>query len=202
MTTTDRVDKYYKELYRLMWAMVWDYANHNRWMLQPDELFAELSLELVKVIDVYTDKADGELKNLLIKSLRNRCIDLVTMAYNTHRSAEATMMSLSSMIDFDDDSLAVVGMPSHSGPESLLNIDDFVASLSSDAGILIREVLNPSDRMLAQLDLFRLRKIATCPGKDWHIETNPLILQRALGWDKGRLTCAWEEVKTALSDFI
>ncbi len=198
MTTTGRVDEYYKKLYKLMWAMVWEFANHDRWLLQPDEIFGDLSLELVKVVGINIDKPDSELKNILIVSLRNRCIDLVTMAYNSHRSAEASMLSLSNAGDDPDDDVIINGIPSHPGPEDMLNIEDFIASLSDDARILVNEVLHPGDRMIAQLDLSVMRKISTSPKGCWTLKMTPLIAQRALGWNRDRILCAWEEVKTAL----
>jgi len=200
MTLKATVEKIFTDLYRLMWAIVWDYANSDRWLLEPDELFAELSCELVKVVARYKDKPYNELKAIVVVSLRNRCIDVITMAYKTHRQAESTMMSLDTDPEFEETNVS--GIPRVSDRlgvvDSYFDLDGLYGMLSVDARTLVKEALGPSDRTLLQLNLVETRKAATSPMGYWKLEMTPLVLQRSLGWDEQRLKDAWTEVTCAL----
>jgi cob(I)alamin adenosyltransferase len=201
MTLKATVEKIFAELYRLIWAIVWDYANPDRWLLDPEELFAELSCELVKVVTRYKDKPYDELKSIVIVSLRNRCIDVITMAYKTHRRAESSMMSLDTDPEFDETNVS--GIPRVSDRlgvvDSYFDLDGLYNMLSVDAKALVKEALSPSDRTLLQLGLVETRKAATSPMGYWKLEMTPLILQRSLGWDEQRLKDAWTEVTVVLN---
>lgn len=186
----DKTVKYwYHKLEKLMWAMVWDYANPDRWRLEPDELFGELSAELVEVVQTYQGqgKSEGDMYRLITTSLRNRCRDIACMEYNTHRRAEAAMESLDNP-DFAGEAGVF---------DSHINIE--LLSLSNDAARLVDEVLNPSERYRQHLELVCLRKQTISSKGHWKLHTTPWILQRSLGWGKERFESAWKEVATSLS---
>jgi len=198
----DMVQYWYRELYKLIWAIVWDYANLDRWQLQPDELFAELSAELVKVIHTYSGNGldHSSIKKLIIVCLRNRCNDLVQMAYNTHRKAEDQMLSL----DSDDDGepggyVDNIYMAERVGVRlSVFDLVSFEDSLSDDGKKLVGVVLDPGTRASQIFNLFITRKRVAGPKGHWKVEPTPLLLRRSLGWNKCRLDNAWDEVQQAL----
>lgn len=184
---TDLKQKLYDDLQRLLWAMTWDLANDNRWQLEPDEIFAELCLELVKTAEKYVDKPYTEIKALVVVCCRHRVYDLATMNYSTHRKAEATALSL------DDDELNLdVGVE-----VEYFDATAFMSKLSPDAKRLVAEILHPSERTQQLYELSCLRRKSTSKG-DWSIGINPGLMQRALGWPQYRLNAAWNEVTQAL----
>jgi hypothetical protein len=185
----DKIEALYEEIHDLMWAMVWDICNADRWQLEADEVFGDLSLELVKVCQVYKDKDGLELKSLVIKSLQNRIKDLAVICYGTHRKAE------SNMLDIDD-------LVSEPGNEiSNLDLEELRYQVSDDAWRLICETLWPSERTKWTLDLFVMRKKAISKNGGWKLKITPLIMERALGWSQEKLQSVWEEVSSILQYF-
>lgn len=184
----DLKQKLYDDLQRLLWAMTWDLANDQRWQLEPDEIFAELCLELVKVVERYGDKPYIELKSLCVVCCRNRVSDLATSNYITHRKAEATTLSL------DDDELEVdVG-----AEDAYFDVTAFTAGLSSDARALVMEILHPSDRAHSLYELACLRKQQVMSTMNWAVAIEPKFMQRVMGWPQFRLARAWNEVIQAV----
>lgn len=186
-TAQETAEMLYSDLYRLLWAMVWDYANPDRWQLEPDEIFAELSAELVKVVYKYHGMPLDDMKRLVIVSMRHRCMDLAAMSYGTHRVAEQHIMDL-------DDVLQEPGVE-----VKRFDLGELYDNLSDDGGALVSEVLNPGDRMLDVLRLVTMRKEATTTKGQWTLSPQPYMLQRALGWDTARFQAAWGEVRMVLS---
>jgi len=204
-TFQEEVSYHFNELYRLMWSMVWDKANVDRWLLEPEEIFAELSAELVHIVKIYggNGKSHSEMKRILIVSLRNRATDLCVMAYGTHRKAEIGAWSLDSGADVADSddgtdqdmNLWDIAWSSSGSIETFFNLEDEIADLSEDAQALIRmAVYQDDERFQDQLDLAECRKLAVSTENQWGLKTTPLILRRAMGWPKARFDNAWDEV--------
>lgn len=191
------------DLERLMWAITWDIANEDRWLLEPDEVFGELSLELVKTIHTYAGKPYNELKSLAVVCMRNRAHDLVATCYFTHRKHEATMQSLDDVND-DTDDVATAGDDSGPGYVQIgVNIEYFdktglMQKLSSDGQALVNEVLNPSVRSRQIIDLVSMRKAHVSDKNMWAITPTKWLMQRIMGWDDRRIDIAWAEVSKAL----
>ncbi len=184
----DLKQKLYDDLQRLLWAMTWDLANDQRWQLEPDEIFAELCLELVKTVERYGNKPYMELKALTVVCCRNRVSDLATSNYITHRKAEATTLSL------DDDELEVdVG-----ADDVYFDVDAFVMCLSPDARALVMEILHPSDRANDLYALACLRRQQAMSTMNWAVAVEPKFMQRVMGWPQFRLAYAWNEVIQAV----
>ena len=180
------VAELFEELHNLIWAMVWDICNPTRWQLEAQEVFAELSKELVEVCVVYDGKPYGELKKLAITSMRNRVKDLAVMVYKTHRSAE------SDIADIDDVSVPV--------EIDYFDLEYVCTKLSTDACRLVQEVLWPSERVVFFMELSRVKKEAISNKNLWSMKITPLFMERALGWSRERLENAWQEVVFVLAD--
>jgi len=202
--------EWYEELHNLMWAMCWDRANGDYWLLDPEEMFAELSVELVHLVQRYggNGKSRDEVKRILIVSMRNRISDLCIMAYRTHRSAEIGALRLwDGSIESDNDNslnpddempmgaevewTSVSSVPMH----SYVDMEDDIIDLSSDAQELLYMAMYQDDeRLHQQMELAEMRKLATTSKNQWSIRPTPLIFRRALGWPKDRFKAAWNEV--------
>lgn len=191
----EEVEVYFAELYKLMWLMVWDYVNPVRMRLQAEELFAELSAELVHVVATYGD--NGHTHEDIIRvaktCMRNRLMDLYVMEYHTHRKEESFNVSLD---EYDDEEFDQHEFLVQSG--SGFKLFEFLELLSADGCALAGLVLHPNENLMVQLRLAVARKRAISPKCMWSIEPNKNILRRALRWDKQRFDNAWEEVKSAL----
>lgn len=211
----EEVSYHFNALYRLMWSMVWDRANVDRWQLEPEEIFAELSAELVHIVATYggNGKSRLEMKRILIVSLRNRATDLCVMAYGTHRRAEAGAWSLDggsiNIPDSDGDDancevdLWDIAWSSSGNIQSLFNLEDEIADLSEDAQALVRmAVYQDDERFQDQLDLAETRKLAVSTKNQWGLEPTSLILRRALGWPKARFDNAWDEVTEFVGSLV
>jgi len=191
----EEVKVYFAELYKLMWLMVWDYVNPERMRLQAEELFAELSAELVHVVAHYGD--NGHTHEDIIRvaktCMRNRLMDIYAMEYHTHRREESSNISLDECDGEELDryeSLYQIG--------SGFKLFEFLELLSVDGRALAELVLHPNDNLMTQLRLAVARKRAISPKRMWTIEPNKNILRRALAWDKQRFDNAWEEIKSVL----
>jgi hypothetical protein len=205
------VERLLDDLGKLMWAMTWDIANHDRWMLDPEEVHAELCLELVKLVDRYGHRPYIELKRVCVTSMRNRVHDLATACYLTNRKAEANMISIESSQEDDqrctDASLEFVqtrptgryGDMYATSDDITFDMDDFCESMSGDARCLVEEVLNPTDRTAYFLWLTAQRKQTVSPKGFWTLTITPAIMARSLGWSIDRLQTAWAEVSDIVS---
>lgn len=195
------IERWYYELEKLMWAMVHDIANSERFYLEPAEVFADLSEELVKVVINYYGKDEDEMKPLLITSLRHRCRDLLKMEYGTHRQLASDIASMDEDIDIGDVEKVTlhdkVNRPSVD--DTYFDLQGFLDALSDDAYWLVMEVLEPSDRMLLQFELSVMRKSAVFGDGDWRLTPGKLMYRRALGWTKNRLEKAWREIQQAIT---
>lgn len=178
------------ELEKLLWAMTWDACNPERWMLCADEVFGELSAELVNVVDHYQGKPYNELKALAIVSCRNRTRDLISMCYDTHRKAET------GMLDIDDDDFIEPPIQ-----RQRFDIKEFLDNLTEDAQRLVLECLWPGDKTKFHLKLVEARKRFTAEKGLWQLKITPQLMMRALGWSRERLDQAWLEVMTELASF-
>lgn len=207
------VERLLDDLHKLMWTMVWDVANSSRWQLEPEEVYAELCLELVKLVDRYYDKPFLELKKLSVTSMRNRIHDLATACYLTNRKAEALMFSIDSSAEEDqtsrgDASLEIYdafptsryGESYASNADAVFDIVEFCSSMSDDAKKLVAEVLNPSERTAHFLRLTAQRKQNCNPKGFWTLTITPLIMARSLGWTMERLKATWKEVGSCISN--
>lgn len=191
------IERWFAELYRLMWAMVWDIGNSDRFYLDPQDVFADLSEELVKVVLRYADKGEDEMKPLLIVSLRNRCRDLLKMEFGTHRHAEMHNVSL----DEDPEEGGFVNLE-HIGIENPhFDLDGFLIALSDDAYYVVDEVLQPSDRLLMEMQLTIMRKESISRSNGWTLRPTQRMYQRSLGWSEERFEIAWQEVCDLLSSW-
>lgn len=200
------------DLGKLMWAMVWDVANHDRWQLAPEEVHAELCLEMVKVVRRYHSKPYEELKKLCVVCMRNRVHDLATACYLTARKAEAKMISIDNPLakwdtdsNLSDSDGEVDGVDTfhvlHGGgvvQDIIFDIDDYTDGMSDDAKALVREVLNPSERTIYFLALSEQRKRFASPKGFWTMTITPAIMVRSMGWTWDRLRAAWSEVSCAV----
>ena len=188
----------YEELYRLIWAMVWDGVNDNVWLLNSDELFGELTLELVKIVGHYLGKPYLELKALAITSMRYHLRSLLTKIYGTHRAAEVNMGSLSedgsSLISNDGEvELVELGYCVYR-----FDLGEFVSGLSDDAKHVVLEVFNPSSRTLELMDLSDIRKRFVSSKGYENYKVTSSTLRRCMGWDNKRYKSACSEVAVAL----
>lgn len=201
------VERLLDDLGKLMWSMVWDVANHNRWQLEAEEVHAELCLELCKLVNRYGDKPYVELKRICVTSMRNRVHDLATACYLTNRKAEGLVYSLDS--DQDDnpmrgDVTLEYGPPCFSKEkyeeyavgcdDKNFDMDEFCDGMSDDARCLVHEILFPSERTAYFLWLTVQRKQVVSPKGFWTLTITPAILTRSLGWPASRLKIAWAEV--------
>jgi len=192
---------YFNELYRLMWVVTWDHANPQYWMLEPEEIFAELCEVLVRAVGIYggNGKPPKEMKRILMACVRNHAKDLCTMAYGTHRSEELAAVSM----DDDDEEVdeSDIFWASSSTTIDYCDVDALIEELSEDAEALVREVLDPGPRFNDQLELTVRRKVAISPKNQWKVRVTPLVLRRAIGWPQARFNNAWEEVAEFVSTF-
>lgn len=197
-----------EDLGKLMWAMVWDVANHDRWQLAPEEVQAELCLEVVKVVDRYHDRPYIDIKKLCVRCMRNRVHDLATAAYLTNRKAEAKTVSLDNPLnsydDVDGGDVVLEGSKDtfhiiHAAPDFTFDLDEFADGMSQDAKALIKEVLNPSERTMYFLWLAEQRKRHASPKGFWTLTITPSIMVRSMGWTWDRLRNAWGEVSCAVA---
>lgn len=195
-----------EDLHRLMWTMVWDVANFERWQLNPEEVYAELCLELVKLVDRYSTKPYDELKKLCVKSLRNRVHDLATACYLTNRKAEGRIVSLDDDSDEEDGHTGheeVLAEPHNGqtgGNDNIFDLESFCDGLSDDAKALVIEILYPSERTGCYIKLTAERKKRLNPKGYWTMTITPLIMARGLGWSSDRLRDAWQEVSKLVSN--
>jgi len=197
MDKDEAVIKWYQEMYRLMWSMAWQYTNPRRIAMSPDDIFAELSLELVNVVYKYFIDKDGvEMKRILITSLRNRCLDLVKYEYYTHRKESADMLSLDA--DVRDGDAMSEWLVEAATQFNYFDLSGLLDALSDDGKALIHEVLEPSPRLNLQIDMSITRKRHVSPKGCWKVQLTPLMLRRTLGWDKCRFETTWVEVQTVL----
>lgn len=207
------VERLLDDLSKLMWTMVWDVANPDRWMLDAEEVYAELCLELVKLVNRYHAKPYIDLKRLCVVSLRNRVHDLATACYLTNRKAEAHMYSLDSGTEDDQTSRGDSNLDTYqafptgtygegyaSSVDNIFDIDDFTDGMSEDAKALIAAVLNPSERVCYFLNLTACRKQTVNKKGMWTLTITPLIMARAMGWTSNRLKTAWAEVSDRMND--
>lgn len=191
------VERLLDDLHRLMWLMVWDVANNERWQLEPEEVYAELCLELVALVDRYHDKAYDELKRISVTSLRNRIYDLASACYLTNRKHEAGVLSIDyTPDDQDSDTLEETTEVTSQLPFSM---DEFCDGMSEDARTLVNEVLFPSERTAHFLKLTAQRKRTVSPKGYWTLTITPLIMARSLGWPMKRLQAAWKEISNVIS---
>lgn len=197
----DEVLYYFNELYRLMWCVTWDHANPQYWMLEPEEIFAELCEVLVRTVGHYggNGKPPDEMKRILMTCIRNHAKDLCAMTYGTHRSEELAAASLD-----DEDEVVVesnIFWISSGGTIDYCDVDTLVEELSEDAEVLVRQVLDPGPQFRDQLELTVRRKIAISPKNKWKVRVTPLVLRRAVGWPQARFDNAWEEVASLVNTF-
>jgi hypothetical protein len=204
------------DLGKLMWSMVWDVANHDRWMLEPDEVHAELCLELVKLVGKYHQLPYPDLKEVCKTSLRNRVKDLASMCYLTNRRAEARMLSLDAGSDDDHDNhdtslelapfttgtFSTAYNKSYTIDDNRFDLDEFCDGMSDDAKVLVREVLWPSKRTAYFLWLAAQRKQQACTKGFWTLTITPIIMTRSLGWTSERLKAAWSEISHSMSNGV
>ena len=201
------------DLDKLMWAMSWDLANDQRWMLEVEEIHAELCLELVKIVNNprYQGKEYIDMKRIAVVSMRNRVRDLASVCYGTHRKAEARSVSLDAATDGDGSDGAEEN-EERTYSDSVFSYNDAVGSqyfdfdmkefliiLSEDARQLVCEVMNPTERTIFFLRLSIARKKHVHPKGLWTVTLTPVIMGRSLGWSKNRVEAAWKEVKIALN---
>ena len=198
----EEVAYHFDDLYKLLWSMTWDKSNTDYWLLEPGEIFAELSAELVHIVSTYggNGKSRLEMKRILIVSLRNRATDLCVMAYGTHRQAEIGSCSLDAPDDEPDvEAYYDVDWASTSSVQTYFDLEDEIIDLSEDAKELARMALYQDDeRFRYQIELAEDRKLAISTRDQWELKPTKLILRRALGWPKGRFRKAWREV----SEFV
>lgn len=198
MNIAERSEAWFAELYRLMWAMVWETSNSARFYLNPEDMFAELSAELVYVVRHYNGELDhDDMKAVLITSLRNRCRDLMRMEYGTHRQEEYDVESLDEELP-GWEGVTLADKLSRPGVDELYFLPDFLDALSDDAWALVMEVLDPSEKLMDELALTAMRKAFVGSLGYWVISINKRVCQRALGWPDNRIDNAWEEVERAL----
>lgn len=190
ITNKELCERLYGDLHNLIWAMVWDICKPERWMLEADEIFGELSAELVKSCYEYEDKPYNELKAIAITCMRNRRNDLVAICHGTHRNVENVMLNI------DDD---VVLNSGYNVP--FFDIVGLLEYLTEDARALVVEVICPSDHTVKNMELVMRRKKTIAPKNHWKFEPNKHVFYRSMGWDRERFEGAWEEVQEALTLF-
>ncbi len=182
----------------LIKVMASDISNPNHWMLQHEEVMAELIAKMAEVTYRYADKPYDELKALVIKSLHNRKIDLTRQAYGSYRALEIGALPLGEP-DEDDASDPTIDPPA----PPVFQMYDFLTDLpSDDARTLVNEIFEPSDRLRRHVELTVSRKITTAPGGGWCLNITPLLMARGLGWDKERVAQAWNAVAKTLLDYV
>lgn len=194
----DMITKMYMHLNRLIWKLAWSTQDATRWQLDVEEIYAELICVLVYICNMYASKPENELIMIIKRSLYNKIADLKLACYKSHRNAEGSMISLSDSTDDEHgDWEEALGME-----DSHFNTEDFMKNLSSDAYELADAVLHPEshDMITFHLSLAVARKQATSPQTGWQLTMTPTILQRGLGWDRLRLSRAWNEITQALKN--
>lgn len=192
------MERMHGNLIHLIKMMASDISNPNYWMLQHEEVMAELIAKMAEVTYRYADKPYDELKALVIKSLHNHKIDLTRQVYGSFRQMEIGAVPLGEP-DEDDASDPTIDLP---GPP-VFQMAEFLTDLpSDDARTLVKEIFEPSDRLRLHVELTLCRKIATAPGGGWCLNITPLLMARGLGWDKPRVAQAWNEVSKTLLNYI
>ena len=185
------VIRMYAEIENLMRAMARDIANPSCWQLAVDEVLGELTLKMVTVVYHYDDKPFSELKALVIKSLHNFKSDLRASVYDTYRSNEIGALD----VDENEDRIP--------GETGIFLMSDFLDELpSEDSRLLVKEILEPSTITRRHMELTIIRKIATSDNGGWQMDITPLLMERALGWNRCRLKQAWEDVSNVLAEHV
>jgi hypothetical protein len=157
----------------------------------PDDVLADFYLELVSVASHYEGKSVEELEKLVVTSCKNKAYDLRSRVYNTHRSAELSMLS----IDVDPDDYSDTYYRSIEPAVNDCYLIDEIDGLSEDATILLREVLNPSPRALFHYSIQEKRKKVTAKKGLETYKITPVTMCRALGWSLKRTEIAWKELQ-------
>jgi len=181
------VEMLYADIGKLMWAMVWDIANEDRWQLNADEVYGELCMELTHVVNKYHKKPYSQLKALAVTSIRNRIKDIKKALWLTYRKDEEFALSL-------EDISSVPGVVTE-----WFDLEGLLNSLSDDGKKLVFEVLYPSASTMRQILISAQRKKSVSKRDAWSVSPNKLILRRSLGWTSSKLEIAWAEVSTALA---
>lgn len=196
----DEIEFWYNEMTRLAWAITWDRADSSRFYLNPEDIHSELIAELVNVILTYwdDDKPDDELRRIITVSMRNRAIDLLQKEYGTYRVEEAFHVSLEEPME--PGGVDSIALEDRIGVEDVyFDLNGLIDNLSSDGCWLVLEVLDPSERLRAEIRLTMSRKEFVATKSMWKLEMNARMLMRALGWDVARFENAWEEVQDVLT---
>lgn len=123
----------YNELDKLVWYMAWNRASDSDVLTSPDELAAELYLEIAKGLDHYREKGltKAAIKNVIKMMMNHRLSEIIYRFYVTHRKAAVGIASLES--DSEIESFASdVPNPEHSyiAKETL---DDIKSELDANA---------------------------------------------------------------------
>jgi hypothetical protein len=96
-------DSVYVELEKFVRYLAGRNANPNNTMMEYDEIVGELMLEMVKGIRAYPDLPMNQLKAVIRRMMDNRIGELRYRFYTTHRSAENKMISLSILVNVNDE---------------------------------------------------------------------------------------------------
>jgi hypothetical protein len=157
----------------------------------PDDVCAEFYLELVAVVKYYEGKPIEELEKLVVTSCKNKGYDLRQRAFNTHREAEQSMLS----IDVDPDDYSDVHYRNIEPSTADCYLIDLVDGVSPDALTMLTEILNPTPRALFHYAIQEIRKKATTKKGLETYKITPVTMCRALGWSLKRAEIAWNELK-------
>jgi len=211
------------QAYHDLAKFIYWYANHNEvkghWLLNKEDLAAELFYVLAKVLPIYADKPYDEFLTLARTSMNNAVATLKYKALLTHRKLQYDSASLDEIQDMQDDdatdSAGYVAFADKFGNSTMSSMSDYASYETIDPAIylqraeelktllaqlsefdkrVVNAVLGNNDRVRLYIDIQRKRK-------DWVyanpsvITITPYIVARALNEDVKAVKLAYKRIQ-------
>lgn len=185
----DSEERLYHEMVRYFRYLAGKYGRRGHWLLNPDDLEAELWLMLAKLFQKYKGKPYGDLLSLT-KTSANNCIkSLYATAFGTFRKMEALVLSLDDDSNGSPENLCIWLPDAMNEAHTRLDFQEHCASLTPfDVSILLAYAGRNED--VGELyELYRARRLFVF--KDADMSLKPRTVALALG-------CSVQDVEDSL----
>jgi len=179
-------DQLYDRLTKYMWWMSHRCATGHI-LMQVDELYAELCVELVAGWERYgpQDLPANELLAVVRTMLWNRIYELRQRFWSTHRCVEGGMLRLEDEVVGEDSPATLT--------DSALRVDKFISSLTAEELEMLKAIMFPDYRVGQQIRLRAMRRSFVF--ETTTIKLDYRLMAEALHWPIDKAKRVWKQLK-------
>lgn len=161
---------YSEDVRKIIQKTVWNFVKFYRETRHLDELFSEANYAFMECVESFNKDKDTKFTTWLYVSAWNRMQEFRRQTIQQHFREEYNLEEIAERDHFD--------------------IAKFMDKLSKDAAIAVTIALNPTSKMMKEIEKHRSQIVAhrTCVQMELH----------KLGWDSKRIRSAFKEVREVL----